>query len=115
MSHGALLQRSVVLRATENVGHDLAESGAAAKELHHARGHGGAEESAAIEAAHDAGGEFEFAGESCADPVGVHLGIAFGDGLAEKFAGAHCVKEAFPGERIDECGGVASYRPVFSD
>src|SRR5258706_1263717 len=111
----ALLERGVVLRAAENIGHDLAENGAAAKELHHASGDRSAEERAAIEAAYDAGGEFEFAGESCAHPVCVHLRIAFSDGFAEKFSGAHRVEETFSGEWIDESGGVANQRPIFAD
>src|ERR1700756_953927 len=112
MAYNALLECGVVLRAAENIGHNLAEDGAAAKELHHASGDHGAEESAAIEAAHDARGEFEFTRESSADPVSVHLGIAFGDGFAEKFTGAHGVKQTFSGERINERGGVAYQSPI---
>src|ERR1700746_3019251 len=110
MSHDALLERGVILCAAENIGHDLAEDGAATHKLNHARGDCGAEESAAIEATHNAGGEFKFAGEGRADPIGVHLGIAFGDGFAEKFAGAHGVEKTFSGEWIDESGGVAYQR-----
>src|ERR1700739_3713526 len=115
MAHDALFERGVVLRAAENIGHDLAEDGAAAKELHHASGDCGAEESAAIDAAHDARGEYEFARKSSADPVSVHLRIAFGDGFAENFSGAHGVKKAFSGERINERGGVAHQSPIPAD
>src|SRR5215470_5313442 len=115
MADDALLERSVVLRAAENVGHELAENGAAAQELDHARSDRGAEEGAAVEAADNACGEFEFAGERGAYPVGIHLRIAFGDGFAEQFAGAHGVEEAFTGERVDESGSVAYQRPVFAD
>src|SRR5690349_22864046 len=58
-----LLQAGIILRATEEVGHQLAENGVAANELHHARGHSPAEERAQIEAAHDARGKFKLAGE----------------------------------------------------
>src|SRR5215469_1745861 len=115
MTYDALLERSVILRAAENVGHELAENGAAAHELHHASGDGGAEEGAAIKAAHDARGKFELTRESGADPVGVPLRVSFGDGFAEQFARAHRVEEAFAGERIDEGGSVADQRPVLAD
>src|SRR6266436_873672 len=115
MADYALLERGVVLRTAENIGHDLAENGAAAEELHHARGDGGTEECATVKAAHDARGEFEFAGEGRANPVGVHLRIAFGDGFAEKFAGAHGVEQTLSGERIDESGSITYQRPIFAD
>src|SRR5882672_12315343 len=105
MPDHALLKRGVVLSAAENISHDLAENCAAAKELHHAGGDGSAQESAAVEAANDARGEFKFAGERGANPVGVHLRMAFGDGFAEEFAGAHGVEQAFSGEGVDERGG----------
>src|SRR5260370_2182069 len=115
MAYDALFERSVVLRTAENIGHDLAENGAAAEELHHARGDGGTEECATVKAAHDARGEFEFVGEGRAKPVGVHLGIAFGDGFAEKFAGAHGVEQSFTSEGIDKSGRIADERPIFAD
>ena len=83
MSDDSLLERGVVLSAAENVGHDLAENCAAAEELHHASGDRGTEKRSAIKAANDARSEFKFAGKRSADPIGVHLRMAFGDGFAE--------------------------------
>src|SRR5260370_9018108 len=107
MAYDALFERSVVLRTAENIGHDLAENGAAAEELHHARGDGGTEECATVKAAHDARGEFEFAGEGRGNPVGVHLRIAFSDGFAEKFAGAHALEQTFSAHPIGKRGPIA--------
>src|SRR5438105_4527826 len=115
MAYDALLERGIVLRAAENIGHNLAENRAAAEELHHARGDGGTEECATVKAAHDARGEFQFTRKSRANPVGVHLRIAFGDGFAEKFAGAHSVEQTFTSERIDKSGGIAHQRPILAD
>ena len=44
MAENALLQRGVVLRATEQIGEQLAEDGVALEKLHHAGGDGRAEE-----------------------------------------------------------------------
>src|SRR5215472_16486232 len=68
MAYNALLEGSVVLRPAEEIGHELAEDGAATHELNHTCGDGGTEEGAAIKAADDACGEFEFAGKSGANP-----------------------------------------------
>ena len=115
MSHDTLLERRVVLRAAEDIGHDLAEDRTAAQKLNHAGSDRGAEERAAIEAANNASSEFQFAGKSGANPVGVHLGIAFGNGFAEKFARAHSVEETFAGERVNESGSISNKGPVFAD
>jgi hypothetical protein len=56
----AALEAHVALRAAEEIGHQGAERGAVADELDHARGDFAAEEAAAVEAAGDARGEFEF-------------------------------------------------------
>src|SRR5260221_13456829 len=61
MAGHALLQRGVVLRAAENIGHDLPENSAAAEKLNHPRGDGGAQKRSAIEAPNDARREFQFA------------------------------------------------------
>src|SRR5262249_49449983 len=89
--------------------------GAATHELNHACGDGGTEEGAAIKSANDACGELEFAGKSGANPVGVALGIAFGDGFAEKLAGAHGVEETLAGEWVHKSGRVSNQRPVLAD
>ena len=60
MAEDALFEGGVILRAAEEIGEELAEDGVALEELHHARGDGAAEERAAIEAANNACGEFEF-------------------------------------------------------
>jgi len=60
MAEDALFEGGVILRAAEEIGEELAENGIALEELHHARGDRTAQERAAIEAAHDAGGELEF-------------------------------------------------------
>src|ERR1051326_30303 len=105
MAHHALLERSVVLRAAKNIGHDLAENRAAAKKLDHAGGDGGAEKRAAIETADDFRGELQFAGKRSTHPIRIHLRIAFSDGLAEKFPRAHRVEETFSGERGEAQSG----------
>src|SRR5882724_2729403 len=115
MSYDALLERGVILCTAENIGHDLTKNGTTAEELHHARGDGSAEKGATVKTADDLCSEFQFTREGCADPVSVHLRIALGDGFAEEFARAHGVKETFTSERIDESGGIADERPVFSD
>src|SRR5216684_7589518 len=53
------LQTCVILRSGEKISHELPENGAAPQKLHHARGHRGAQERAAIEATHDARGKFQ--------------------------------------------------------
>src|SRR5215467_535298 len=115
MTNHALFQGRVILGAAENIGHELAEDGAAAHKLDHARGNGGAQERATVETAYDARREFKLAGESGADPVAVSLRIAFGNGFAQKFARTHGVEQAFACKRIDESGGVSDERPVFPD
>ena len=115
MAEDALLERGVVLRAAEQIGEKLAEYGVALQELHHARGDGAAQERAAIEAADDARGEFQFRGEGGFDARGIFFGAAFGEGLAQELAGAHGVEKAFASEGIDPGGGVADERPVPAD
>src|SRR5208337_2595867 len=97
MAEDALLKRGVILRAAEQVGEKLAEDGVALEELHHARGDGAAEERSAVETADEARGEFEFGGKRGFDTRGIFFGAAFGEGLAQEFAGAHGVEQAFAG------------------
>jgi len=111
----ALLERGVILRATEEVGEQLAEDGVALEELDHAGGDSSAEERAAVEAADDAGGKFELKGEGSSDAGRVGLGAAFRERAAKNFTRAHGIKEAFPGKGIDPGGGVAAEGPVFSN
>ena len=115
MAPEATFEAAVILSAAEEIAHELAEDGAAVHELDHVGGDGSAEERAAIEAAHDTSGEFEFAGEGGFDPRHVFFGAALGEGLAEQFAGAHGVEEAFAGERIDPGGGVSDERPILAE
>src|SRR5262245_53213395 len=106
MADNTLLQSCVVLRTAEDVGHELAENRAATHELNHARRDRRSQERAPIEAAHNACRKFKFARKCGANPVGVALRIALGDGFAEKFSGAHSVEEAFAGERVNESSSV---------
>src|SRR5216684_4991776 len=54
------LQTGVILRAAEEIAHQLPEYRAAAHELHHARGDRAAQKGAAIESPHDARRELQF-------------------------------------------------------
>src|SRR6266568_1585761 len=54
----AALQAGIILRATEEVAHQLTENRAAADELHHAGSHRTSQERSAVEAAHNARGKF---------------------------------------------------------
>src|SRR5215470_11272672 len=115
MTDHALLEGGVVLGAAENVGHELPENGTATHELNHARGYGGAKKAAAVKPPYDPRCKLELAGESGSYPIGVHLGIALGDGSAQQFAGAHGVEQPFSGQRIDESGRVTYHGPVLAD
>src|SRR5437868_4689193 len=115
MAPEAALETGVILRSGEDVGHQLAKNGAAPEKLHHAGGNGGAQESAAIKTADDAGGEFKLSGKSGANARGIFFRAAFGEGAAEEFAGTHGVEKAFAGERIDPSGGVAHHGPIFAE
>src|SRR5579859_2266138 len=111
----ALFQARVILRAAEDVRHQLTEDGAAAKELDHASGDGSSEKRSAIKAANDAGGKFKFRGEGRADPIGINFGFALCERFAQQFAGAHCVEQPFASQWIDPRGGIADECPIFAD
>src|SRR5580658_206867 len=75
----AAFETAVILRAAKEIAHQLAKYRAAAHELDHACCNGGAQERAAIEAAHDARGKFQFGGKRGLDPSGVFLRAALGE------------------------------------
>ena len=115
MTPEAALQAGIILRAAEEVAHQLTENRAAADELHHARRYRIPQERPAVKAPDDARGKFQFAGEGRFDPGGIFFRAALRERPAKQFAGAYGVKEAFAGEGIDPGCGVADERPVFSE
>ena len=108
----ALAEAVVILRATEKVAKEFAESGAAASELNHARGDGAAEKSAAENAADEARGDFEITDEFGAKARRIIFGLCGDERLREEVAGTQGVEKAFASDGVDASGGVSSERPV---
>src|SRR5438045_3561308 len=73
------LQAGVILRAAEQIAHQLPEHRAAAQELNHARRDRTAQERSTIETPHDACRELQFGTESSLYPRWVFLGAAFSE------------------------------------
>src|SRR5580693_149045 len=94
MAPQAAFEAAVVLRSAEEIAHQLPEHGATVHKLHHAGGDGSAEEGAAVEAAHDARGEFQFARECGFDPRRIFFGAAFRKRAAQELPGAHRVEKS---------------------
>src|SRR5216110_2797734 len=109
------LQAGVILRAAEQIAHQLPEHRAAAQELNHASGHRAAEERSAIEAPHDARREFQFGAESSLHPSRVLFRAAFCKRAAQQFAGANGIEKAFACEGINPGGRISDERPVLTD
>src|SRR5216683_1693113 len=77
------LQAGVILRAAEQIAHQLPEHRAAAQELNHARRDRTAEERSTIETPHDACRKLQFGAESSLYPRWVLLGAAFSERPAQ--------------------------------
>src|SRR5712691_1680388 len=78
------LEAGIVLRAAEEVAHQLPEDGAAAQELNHAGRDRAPQEGAAIEPPHDSRREFQFGGEGGPHPSGILFRAAFRDRTPEQ-------------------------------
>src|SRR6266436_8814744 len=76
------LQAGVILRAAEQIAHQLPEHRAAAQELNHARRDRTAQERSAIKTPHDARREFQFSAKSSLYPRRVLLRATFGERAA---------------------------------
>src|SRR5713101_1273219 len=109
------LQAGVILRAAEQVAHQLPEHRAAAQELHHARRDRTAQERSAIETPHDARRELQFSAESSLYPRWILLGAAFRERPAQQFAGTNGIEKAFARQGIDPRRRISNERPVLSD
>src|SRR6266481_9074261 len=109
------LQAGVILRAAEQIAHQLPEHRAAAQELNHARRDRTAQERSAIKTPHDARREFQFSAKSSLYPRRVLLRATFGERAAQQFAGANGIEKAFAGEWIDPRRRISNKRPVLSD
>src|SRR6266567_8726928 len=103
------LQAGIILRAAEEVAHQLPEHRAAPYELNHARGDRTPQKGAAIETPHDARRELEFGGESGLDPRGVLLRAALGERAPQQFA----VKWIDPRSRISHQRPVLAHDVSF--
>src|SRR5271154_1385270 len=79
MAPETALQARVVLRAAEDIAHQLPEDCAAAHELHHAGGHRCAQKRSAVETTDDPRGEFQFRRKRSFYPHWVFFGAAFGE------------------------------------
>src|SRR5258708_309776 len=108
------LQAGVILRAAEKVTHELPEYRAAPEELHHARGHRGAQERTAIEAAHNARGKFELRRKRGLHARWIFFWAAFRKRPPKQFAGAHGVEKAFAREGVHPRRRVANHRPILA-
>src|SRR5260370_4563970 len=109
------LQAGVILRAAEEISHQLPEYRAAAHELNHASGDRAAQEGSTIETPHNPRREFQFGAKGCLHPCGVFLRAAFREGAAQQFARANGIEKSFARERIDPRGRISDERPVLSD
>src|SRR2546427_1673539 len=109
------LQAGVILRAAEQIAHQLPEHRAAGQELNHARRDCTAQERSAIKTPHDARREFQFSAKSSLYPRRVLLRATFGERAAQQFAGANGIERAFAGEGIDPRRRISNKRPVLSD
>src|SRR6266566_522147 len=106
------LQAGVILRAAEEIPHQLPEYWAAAHELNHASGDRAAQEGSTIETPHNARREFQFRTKGRLHPSRVLLRAAFREGAAQQFARANGIEKAFAREGIDPGGGISDERPV---
>src|SRR6266700_6117000 len=86
------LQAGIILRAAEEVTHQLPEHRAAPYELSHARGDRTAQEGATIETPQDTRRKFEFRLKNCLDPRRILLRAALGERAPQQFAGANRIK-----------------------
>src|SRR5260370_41599089 len=80
------LQAGVILRAAEEIAHQLTKHRAAPHELHHARGHRAPQKRSSIETPHDACRELQLRAESSLHPGRVLLRTAFGKRPPQHFA-----------------------------
>jgi len=108
----AFAKAAIVLRAAEKVAEEFAKSGAAAGELNHARGDGAAEETAAKNAADEAGGDFEIADKFGAKAHGIIFGLRGNERLREEVARTKGVEKALTGDGVNAGGGVSGERPI---
>src|SRR5260370_1266406 len=102
------LQAGVILRAAEEIPHQLPEYWAAAHELNHASGDRAAQEGSTIETPHNARREFQFGAKGCLHPCGVFLRAAFREGAAQQFARANRIEKAFARQGIDPGSVISS-------
>src|SRR5713101_566227 len=109
------LQAGVILRAAEQVAHQLPEHRAAPQELNHARRNRTTQERSAIKTPHDARRELQFGAESSLHPRRVLLRTAFGKRAAQQLAGANRIEKSLTGERIHPRSRISDERPVLSD
>src|SRR5260370_7838467 len=95
------LQAGVILRAAEEIPHQLPEYRAAAHELNHASGDRAAQEGSTIETPHNARREFQFRTKGCLHPSRVLLRAAFRHRAAQQLPAPHRVENACA------CDGIA--------
>src|SRR5258708_1724385 len=109
------LQAGVVLRAAEEVAHQLPENRAASQKLHHPRGDSCAQEGAAIKAPHDARRKLELRRKCRSHARRIFFRAAFRQRAAKQLARTHGIEQAFAGQRIDPCRRVPDHGPVFPE
>src|SRR5712664_1912610 len=109
------LQAGVILRAAEQIAHQLPEHRAAPQELHHARRNRTTQDRSAIKTPHDARRELQFGAEGSFHPSRVLLRAALGERAAHQFAGANRIEKSLTGERIHPRSRISDERPFLSD
>src|SRR5260370_2576164 len=109
------LQAGVILRAAEEIAHQLPEHRTAPHELHHPRGHRAPQKRSSIETPHDACRELQLRAESSLHPGRVLLRTAFGKRTAEQFARTNGIEKTLARERIDPRRRISHERPVLSN